>query len=192
MRPSFVSLLTRPTAPPIWLGIAVAASLIVVETVVVVYLERLAGQPFGTLHIVDVMGVSTVWGFGLSATTSVTAVAYTYLRNRPHTHVGRDELGFWRSNAVFLFVAPLADTIAAVARTGERFSDLSSNFLATAGPQRFIQLNRACERYRLFPAWLASICCQRGEGEIGSDKTSAVTGAAVRQHEIHAGGDEPP
>jgi K+-sensing histidine kinase KdpD len=155
MRPSFVSLLMRPTAPPIWLGIAVAASLIVIETVAVVYLKRLTGQPFGTLYIVDVMVVSTVWGFGLSAMTSVaTAIAYTYFRNWPHTHVGPDELGFWRSNAVFLFVALLANTIAAVARTGERFSDLSSDLLATAGPQRLIQLNRACERYRLFPPGL--------------------------------------
>ena len=84
MRPSFVSLLMRPTAPPIWLGIAVAASLIVIETVAVVYLKRLTGQPFGTLYMVDVLVVSTVWGFGLSAITSVfTALAYTYFRTWP-------------------------------------------------------------------------------------------------------------
>jgi hypothetical protein len=143
--------------------------------------------------MVDVMVVSTVWGFGLSALTSVaTAIAPTYFRNWPHTHVGPDELGFWLSNAVFLFVALLANTIAAVARTGERFSDLSSDLLATAGPQRLIQLNRACERYRLFPARLASICCEPCEGEIGSDKTNAESPRAVRQHEIQAGGDEPP
>ena len=188
MRPSFVSLRMRPTAPPIWLGIAVAASLIVIETVAVVCLNRLTGQPFGTWYIVDVMVVSTVWGFGLFAMTSVgTAIAYTYFRNWPHTHVGPDGLGCWRSNAVLLLVALLANTIAAVARTGERFSDLSSDLVATAGPQRLIRLNRACERYRLFPARLASICCEPCEGEIG--KTNAVTGAAVRQHEIHAGGD---
>ncbi|HUO39040.1 MAG TPA: hypothetical protein VMU34_14940 [Mycobacterium sp.] len=107
MRPSFVSLLMRPTAPPIWLGIAVAASLIVIETVSVVYLKRLTGQPFGTLYTVDV---------------------------------------------VFLFVALSANTIAAAARTGERFSGRSSDLLAIAGPERLIQVNRACERYRLFPA----------------------------------------
>jgi hypothetical protein len=154
MRPSLVSLRMRPTAPPIWLGIAVAASLIVIETVAVVDLKRLTGQPFGTLYIVDVMVVSTVWGFGLSAMTSVaTAIAYTDFRDWPHTHVGPDELG-WRSNAVLLLVALLANTIAAVARTGERFSDLSSDLVATAGPQRRIPLNRACERYRLFPPGL--------------------------------------
>ena len=119
MRPTFVSLMMRPTAPPIWLGIAVATSLIVVETFAVVYLKQLTGQPFGTLYMVDVLVVSTIWGFGLSAITSVfTALAYTYFRNWPHTHFGPWELGFWLSIVVFLFVALLANTIAAVARTG--------------------------------------------------------------------------
>ncbi|MDT5314932.1 MAG: hypothetical protein QOE74_3952 [Mycobacterium sp.] len=146
MRPSFVSLMMRPTAPPIWLGIAVAASLMVVETVAVIYLKQLTGQPFGTLYMVDVLVVSMVWGFGLSAITSVfTALAYTYFRNWPHTHFGPWELGFWLSIVVFLFVALLANTIAAVARTGERFSDLSSDLLAIVGPDRFIRVNRACE-----------------------------------------------
>ena len=81
MRPSFVSLLMRPTAPPIWLGIVVAASLMVIETVAVVYLRQLTGKPFGTLYMVSVLVVSTVWGFGLSAITSViSAMAYAYFR----------------------------------------------------------------------------------------------------------------
>ena len=147
MRPSFVSLMMRPTAPPIWLGIVVAASLIVVETVAVVYLKQLTGQPFGTLYMVDVLVVSTVWGFGLSAITSVvSAMAYAYFRTWPHTHFGPTELSFWLSIGVFLFVALLANIIAAVARTGERFSELSSDLLAIVGPDRFIRVNRACER----------------------------------------------
>jgi hypothetical protein len=110
LRPTFVSLMMRPTAPPIWLGIVVAASLLVLETVAVVYLKQLTGQPFGTLYMVDVLVVSTVWGFGLSAITSVfTALAYTYFRNWPHTHFGPWELGFWLSIVVFLFVALLAN-----------------------------------------------------------------------------------
>ena len=147
MRPSFVSLLMRPTAPPIWLGIVVAASLMVIETVAVVYLRQLTGKPFGTLYMVSVLVVSTVWGFGLSAITSViSAMAYAYFRTWPNTHFGPTELSFWLSIGVFLFVALLANTIAAVARTGERFSDLSSDLLAVVGPDRFIRVNRACER----------------------------------------------
>ena len=172
---SFVSLLTRPTAPPIWLGIAVAASLIVIETVAVVYLKRLTGQPFGTLYTVDVMVVSTVWGFGLSAMTSVaTAIAHTYFRNWPHTHFGPDELGFLLSNAVFLFVALSAKTIAAAARTGERFSDLSSDLLAIAGPQRLIHVNRACGDIGSFPPGLPASAVSRSKAR------SAVTVATSR------------
>ena len=118
-----------------------------VETVAVVFLKKLTGQPFGTLYMVGVLVVSTVWGFGLSAITSIfTALAYTYFRNWPHTHFGPWELGFWLSIGVFLFVALLANLIAAVARTGERFSELSSDLLAIVGPDRFIRVNRACER----------------------------------------------
>ena len=84
MRPSFVSLMMRPTAPPIWLGIAVAGSLIVVETFAVIYLRQLTGKPFGTLYMVSVIVVSTVWGFGLSSITSVvSAMAYAYFRTWP-------------------------------------------------------------------------------------------------------------
>jgi PAS domain S-box-containing protein len=147
MRPSFVSTLMRPTAPPIWLGFVVAALLIVIETVAVVYLRQLTGKPFGTLYMVSVLVVSTVWGFGLSAITSVfSAVAYAYFRTYPQLHFGPTELSFWLSIGVFLFVALLANTIATVARTGERFSDLSSDLLAIVGPDRFIRVNRACER----------------------------------------------
>lgn len=147
IRPSFVSQLMRPTAPPLWLGIVVAATIIVVETVAVIYLKQLTGQPFGTLYMMNVLVVSTIWGFGLSAVTSVfTAIAYTYFRNWPQTHFGPSELGFWLSIVVFLFVALLANSIAAVARTGERFSNLSSDLLAMVGPDRFIRVNRACER----------------------------------------------
>ena len=147
LRPNFISLLMRPTAPPMWVGFLVAASLIVIETAAVVYLRQLTGKPFGTLYVVDVMVISTVWGFGLSSITSVvSAMAYAYFRTWPNTHFGPNEVGFWLSIAVFLFVALLANTLAAVARTGERFSDLSSDLLAIVGPDRFIQVSRACQR----------------------------------------------
>jgi PAS domain S-box-containing protein len=147
LRPSFVSLLMRPTAPPIWLGIALAAGLIVVETLAVIYLRQLTGKPFGTLYMIDVMVISTVWGFGLSSITSIASgMAYAYFRTWPNTQFTLNDASFWISLAVFLFVALLANTIAAVARGGERFADLSSDLLVIAGPDEFIQMNRACER----------------------------------------------
>ena len=59
MRPSFVSLMMRRSAPPIWLGIVVGATLTAVETVAVVCLKQLTGAAlrhvvhgrcFGGLH----------------------------------------------------------------------------------------------------------------------------------------------
>jgi PAS domain S-box-containing protein len=145
MRPSFVSLLMRPSAPPIWAGIVVAVALIAVETIAVIYLRQLTGKPFGILYMVDVMVISTVWGFGLSAVTSVaSAVAYAYFRTWPDSHFVPTELSFWVSIAVFLFVALLANSIAAVARVGERFAELSCDVLAIVGPDQFIRVNPAC------------------------------------------------
>ena len=188
MRPSFVSLLMRPTAPPIWLGIVVAASLIVIETVAVVYLRQLTGKPFGTLYMVSVLVVSTVWGFGLSAITSVfSAMAYAYFRTYPHLHFGPTELSFWLSIGVFLFVALLANTIAAVARTGERFSDLSSDLLAIVGPDRFIRVNRACERILGYSEdemtsqpWINLVAPE------DRDRVRSMLGAVCRQHRAGA------
>jgi PAS domain S-box-containing protein len=73
-------------------------------------------------------------------------MAYAYFRSWPSTHFGPTELSFWLSIAVFLFVALLANTIAAIARTGERFSELSSDVLAVVAPDRFLQVSRACQR----------------------------------------------
>jgi hypothetical protein len=87
MRPSFVSLLMRPTAPPIWLGFVVAALLMVIETVAVVYLRQLTGKPFGTLYMVSVLVVSTVWGFGLSAITSVFSAMATPISAPTHIFI---------------------------------------------------------------------------------------------------------
>src|SRR3979490_2643818 len=78
-----VALLLRATRPPVLLGLVVAASFIVVESVVVLLLKNVApGDAFGVLYLVGVLVVSTVWGFGLSAATSVaSAVAFDCLRN---------------------------------------------------------------------------------------------------------------
>src|SRR3978361_355094 len=80
-----VALLLRATRPPVLVGLVVAASFIVVESVVVLLLKNVApGDAFGVLYLVGVLVVSTVWGFGLSAATSVaSAVAFDCLRNGP-------------------------------------------------------------------------------------------------------------
>ena len=72
MRARLMSALLRPTAPPVWLGVLVAVSFIVAESLVLLALKHMA-QPsaFGVAFLVGVLVVSTVWGFGLAVTTSL-------------------------------------------------------------------------------------------------------------------------
>ena len=85
MRIGPVSLLLRPVRPPVWSGLVVAATFIALESLVVVLLKQVApGDAFGLVYLVGVLVVSTVWGFGVAATTSVaSAIAFDYFRNGP-------------------------------------------------------------------------------------------------------------
>jgi len=113
-----VALLLRATRPPVWLGLVVAASLIAVESVVVLLLKQVApGDAFGVVYLVGVLTVSTMWGFGLSATTSVaSAVAFDYFRNRPADFT-LTRVENWAVIGIFLVVALVANTLAHLART---------------------------------------------------------------------------
>jgi hypothetical protein len=84
VRARLVSLLLRPTAPPLALGVVVAAFLIVAETVLVYLLTQVApGMAFGVVYLIGVLVVSTGWGFGLAAMTSVaSALAFDYFHVR--------------------------------------------------------------------------------------------------------------
>jgi signal transduction histidine kinase len=112
-----VALLLRATRPPVWWGLVVAASFIVVESVVVLLLKNVApGDAFGVVYVVGVLVVSTVWGFGLSATTSVaSAVAFDYLRNRPAGFT-LTRVDNWSVISIFLVVALVANTLAHLVR----------------------------------------------------------------------------
>ena len=113
-----VAMLLRATHPPVWLGLVVAASFIGVESVVVLLLKNVApGDAFGVLYLVGVLVVSTVWGFGLSATTSVaSAVAFDYLRKGPADFTLTSAEN-WSVIGIFLVVALVANTLAHLART---------------------------------------------------------------------------
>ncbi len=139
-------LLTRPRAPSGALGIAVAATFIVVETVVVCSLNVVTGSTgrFGTLYLIGVLVVSAVWGLGLSATISVaSAIAFAYFRGWPTAHFAPFEPQNWVVIGAFLIVGLVASTLAGLARVGERFFDLSPDLLCIAGPERVIRLNPA-------------------------------------------------
>jgi signal transduction histidine kinase len=74
-------LLVRPTAPPLAVGIVVAACFIAAETLLVYLLEKIfPGMPFGVVFLLGVLVVSAGWGFGLAvSTTLVSALVYAFV-----------------------------------------------------------------------------------------------------------------
>ena len=112
-----MSLLVRPTPPPLWLGLVAAAGVIGVETAVVVVLKHFAPtMAFGTVYLLGVLLVGMAWGFGLAATTAlVSAVAFDVCRSWPDGF-GVTQLQNWVVVAVFFVVALLANSLAGLAR----------------------------------------------------------------------------
>ncbi len=106
----FLARVVRTTAPPLWLGVAVAAAFIGAEAVLVWWLHRAAPQnAYGALFLLGVLVVSAAWDFGLAAGTSVvSAVVYVFLLHR-------DSLG--PALVVFLCLALLANVLAGQARS---------------------------------------------------------------------------
>jgi signal transduction histidine kinase len=112
-------MLVRPTAPPMWLGLLVAAAAISIETLLVFTLRSLAPMDtFGVVYLLGALVVAIGWGFGLAAVTSVvSAFAFAYFRNWPMDSFDIIDLRNWVVIGVFLAVALLANTLAGVARS---------------------------------------------------------------------------
>jgi signal transduction histidine kinase len=74
------ALVVRPTAPPLPVGILVAAALITTETLLVHQLREVAsGNAFGALFLLGILAVSAAWGFRLAVATSLaSALVYDY------------------------------------------------------------------------------------------------------------------
>lgn len=89
LRARLVSLSLRPTTPPCWLGVAVAAAFIAAESVLVYWLKQLSpGDAFGVVYLLGVLVVSTIWGLGVAVATSLaSAIAFDYFRNWPNAFV---------------------------------------------------------------------------------------------------------
>jgi PAS domain S-box-containing protein len=141
-----LTLLTRAKAPSLVAGIAVAASFLVVETLVVCSLNVVTGTTgrFGTLFLLGVLVVSMVWGFGLSMTMSVaSAIAFAYFRNWPTAQFAPLKPENLVVVGVFLVLALVANALAGLARVGERFFDLSPDLLCIIDPETIIRVNPA-------------------------------------------------
>lgn len=116
LRPRLMSLLVRPTPPPTWLGVVVAAGCITAETLLVFVLRRLAPEnTFGALFLLGVLVVSAGWELRLAViTTLASALAYIYFHLAPNG-------GFMPSEnalavAIFVPIAFLANALAGQAR----------------------------------------------------------------------------
>jgi signal transduction histidine kinase len=112
-----MSLLVRPTPPPLWLGLVAAAGLISVETAVVFLLKHFAPtNAFGTVYLLGVLLVGTAWGFGLATITALaSAVAFDICRSWPEGPVlGQPQN--WVVVGVFFVVALLCNSLAGLAR----------------------------------------------------------------------------
>jgi PAS domain S-box-containing protein len=139
-------MLARPSPPSLALGIAVAASFLVVETLVVCSLNVVTGTTgsFATLYLIGIIAISTLWGVGLSATMSIaSAIAFSYFRDWPTDHFAPYELQDWISIGVFLVIALVANALARLAREGERFFDLSPDMMCITDSDRILRANPA-------------------------------------------------
>ena len=112
-------MLTLRGNPSLALGIVVAGSFIILETLGVMLLKHLApNEAFYTLFLLGVVVVSTGWGLGLAVTTSVvSAIALSYFRGWPTRHFMLFNLENGVVIVVFLVVALLTNFVAGLART---------------------------------------------------------------------------
>jgi signal transduction histidine kinase len=113
-----LSLLVRPTAPPLWPGIAVAASFVIAETLLVHLLMHVApGNTYGAIYLLGVLVVSGLWGFGLAVTTTVAStLAYVYVHFGVEGSFIPTRVEDWVAILVFLPLALLANILAGQAR----------------------------------------------------------------------------
>ncbi|MDT5187398.1 MAG: hypothetical protein QOI29_5556 [Mycobacterium sp.] len=113
-----ISLLVRPTTSPQWLGVAVAASFIVAETILVRLMMGVApGNTFGAVYLLGVLVVSARWGSGLSAlTTAASTLAYACVHFASEGAFRPTEVRGWVAVLIFLPIAILANVVAGQAR----------------------------------------------------------------------------
>ena len=118
MSARLVGLLVRPTAPPLGVGITVAASFIAAETVLAYMLEKIfPGMPFGVVFLLGVLVVSAGWGSGLAvSTTLVSALIYAFVHLNAYGSILPITAEDWVAIIVFVPIALLANVLAGQAR----------------------------------------------------------------------------
>ena len=118
MRARCVSLVVRPTAPPLSAGLVTAALLIIAETLVLYPLKAVASESaLGVVYVLGVVVVSIVWGIRLAAATSVVSVlAFDFFHIPPLFALSPTASGDWVAVMVYLVVALAASMLSQLAR----------------------------------------------------------------------------
>jgi signal transduction histidine kinase len=113
------SLILRPTPPPVAVGVVVATSLIVAETLVVYPLKQVAPpDSLGVIYLLGVVVVAIRWRFWLAAATSLaSALAFDYFHIPPPFDFTPAERQDWVVLVVFLAIALAISTLAELARS---------------------------------------------------------------------------
>jgi signal transduction histidine kinase len=168
-----VSRLLQPTARSLTLGLVVAATLIVAETLLMYVLKQVApGMAFGVIYLMGVLVISAGWGFGLAAMTSVaSALAFDYFR-QGRTGILSIEPQDVVAITVFLVVALAANTLAGLARARTVEAD-----------QRRREADVAAERARVLAeqqAALRRVATLVARGVASSEVFSAVARELAR------------
>jgi signal transduction histidine kinase len=113
-----LSILARPTAPSLALGLVVAAALAAAETVLGYVLSRVAPEDtVGVVYLLGVVVIAIGWGFRLAAATSVASIlAFDFFLIAPVGSLTVTDSRDWVALAVLLVVALLASSVADLAR----------------------------------------------------------------------------
>jgi len=115
-RPHLARVLTRHS-PPLWLGIVVAAVVIVTETVLVQFLGRLEPRmSFGAVYLLGVLIISFGWGIGLAVVTTLVSAAVYLEVHLAGNGLLPDNPRDLVALAVFVPIALLANVLGAQAR----------------------------------------------------------------------------
>jgi signal transduction histidine kinase len=119
LRERLITMVLRPTSPPLACGVLVAATLIAVELLAVRVLTRIApDSAFGALFLFGVLVVSASWGIDLSLATSAASVAvYAYV------HAVEDNDTVVPAVIVFSTIALLTNVLVGQARLRTKEAD---------------------------------------------------------------------
>ena len=118
IRAQLMSLLIRPTARPLGIGIVVAASFIVAETLLVCLVKKVVPEmAFGVVFLLGVLVVSAGWGFGLAVTTTLASgIVYAFFHLNADGSIFPITADDCVAIVIFLPIGLLANVLAGQAR----------------------------------------------------------------------------